>query len=187
MCPQPEALISSKVYLAAEREAEAKSEYFAGEVFAMSGASRRHNLIVGNLIRELGVQLRGRPCEVYPSDMRVKVAASGAYAYPDVVVVCGEPEFEDEHVDTLLNPTVLVEVLSPSTEVNDRVRKWEQYRRIPSLKEYVLVAQDGRHIEWYTRQEGGLWTFAEVAENEILHMQSVDCRLALDDVYERVA
>ncbi len=116
MCPQPDTLVAPAAYLAAERRAETKSEFFAGEVFALSGASRRHNLIVGNLVRELGVQLRGRPREVYASDMRVKVAASGAYAYPDVVVVCGEPEFEDEHVDTLLNPTLLVEVLSPSGE-----------------------------------------------------------------------
>ena len=185
MCPQPDTLGTPAAYLDAERRAETKSEYFAGEVFAMSGASRRHNLIVGNLVRELGTQLRGRPCEVYPSDMRVKVAASGAYTYPDVVVVCGEPEFEDEHVDTLLNPTLLVEVLSPSTEVNDRVRNWQQYRRIPSLAEYVLVAQDQQRVEWYTRQQGGLWTFAEAAEADVLTLQSVGCHLALNDVYER--
>jgi Uma2 family endonuclease len=117
--------------------------------------------------------------------MRVKVAASGAYTYPDVVVVRGEPEFEDEHVDTLLNPTLLVEVLSPSTEVNDRVRNWQQYRRIPSLAEYVLVAQDQRRVEWYARQQGGLWTLAEAADTDVLVLQSVGCRLALDDVYER--
>jgi Uma2 family endonuclease len=102
-------------YLALERQAETKSEYFDGEIFAMAGASREHNLIVGNVVRELGTQLKRRPCELYPGDMRVRVTETGLYTYPDVVVVCGEPQFEDEQGDTLLNPTLIVEVLSSTT------------------------------------------------------------------------
>lgn len=113
MASQPGPRITPAQYLEAERRAEHKSEYFAGEVFAMTGASRAHNFIVTNLIIALGTQLRSRPCDVYPSDMRVRVAETGLYTYPDVAVVCGEARFEDEHVDTLLNPTVLIEVLSP--------------------------------------------------------------------------
>src|SRR5206468_6291774 len=118
------------------------SEYINGQIYAMSGASREHNLIVVNLIRELSSQLRGRPCEVYASDMRVKVRPTGMYTYPDVVAVCGEPRFEDEQVDTLVNPAVIVEVLSPSTEAYDRGQKFAHYRKLESLTEYVLVAQN---------------------------------------------
>ncbi|CAN5799867.1 MAG: Uma2 family endonuclease [Gemmatimonadetes bacterium] len=183
----PVAPISPEEYLAAEREAEYKSEYFGGEILAMTGASREHNLLVSNLVASLHPQLRGRPCELYPSDMRVKITRTGAYAYPDVVVVCGEPEFEDEHVDTLLNPTVLIEVLSPSTERHDRGRKWEHYRRLPSLTEFLLVAQDKPRIEHYLRQEGGLWLFADASgEDASLRLSSIGCTLALRDVYDRV-
>src|SRR2546428_1618931 len=108
--------ITPEEYLALERKAEHKSEYLHGEVFAMTGASRKHNLIATNILISLGQQLKGRPCEAYSSDMRVKVAATGLYTYPDIVVVCGDPKFEDDYVDTLLNPTLLVEVLSKSTE-----------------------------------------------------------------------
>lgn len=183
----PAAPISPEEYLAAEREAEYKSEYFGGEILAMTGASREHNLIVVNLLSSLHPQLRGRACELYPSDMRVKIARTGAYAYPDVVVICGEPKFEDEHVDTLLNPTVLIEVLSPSTERHDRGRKWEHYRRLPSIAEFLLVAQHEVRIEHYLRQEGGLWLFADVSgEDASLELTSISCTLALRDVYDKV-
>ena len=148
-------------YLAVERASETRSEYFAGDIVAMTGASRAHNLIVLNVGAELRAQLRGRACESYVEGMRVKVVAAGVYTYPDVVVVCGEPVFEDEQVDTVLNPTLIVEVLSPSTERYDRGRKLEHYRKIPSLSEYILIAQDARRIEWYTRQEGGLWSYRD--------------------------
>ncbi len=179
--------VSPEEYLEAERRAEYKSEYFAGEILAMTGASREHNLIVGNLLGSLHPQLRGRPCELYPSDMRVKITRTGAYAYPDLVVVCGEPEFEDEQVDTLLNPTVLVEVLSPSTERHDRGRKWEHYRRLPSLAEFLLVAQEQPRIEHYLRQESGLWLFHDASgEDAVLELSSIGCTLALRDVYDKV-
>lgn len=179
--------VSPEEYLAAERRAEYKSEYFAGEILAMTGASREHNLISLNIGSSLNIQLRGRPCEAYANDLRVKVSRRGAYVYPDVVVVCGEPEFEDKEVDTLLNPTLVVEVLSPSTERDDRGRKWEHYRRLPSLAEFLLVAQDQPRIEHYLRQESGLWLFHDATEEDaILELSSIGCTLALRDTYDKL-
>jgi Uma2 family endonuclease len=179
--------ISPEEYLAAERRAETKSEYFEGRVYAMAGASRRHNLIVANLLAHLHGRLRAAPCEVYPSDMRLKIVATGLYTYPDVSVVCGEPELEDEHRDTLINPSVLIEVLSDATEAYDRGRKAEQYRRIDSLKEYLLVAQKEPHIEHYRRHGDREWLLAEATGLEAqVDLVSVDCVLPLRDVYDRV-
>ncbi len=126
-------------YLAWERAAPDKHEFLGGEIFAMAGASFAHNKIVGNIVGELRDALRDRPCDVTPSDLRVKIPAVGLYTYPDAVVVCGEPQFEDDKLDTLLNPTVIVEVLSDSTEAYDRGKKFRYYRTIPSLRDYVLV------------------------------------------------
>jgi Uma2 family endonuclease len=134
--------ITAAEYLEIERKAEIKSEYIAGRTYAMSGASRQHNLITANTLSEIHPQLRGRNCEAFVSDMRVKVSPTGMYTYPDDVAVCGEARFEDSHMDTLLNPTVIVEVLSGSTEAYDRGEKFAHYRRLESLREYVLVAQD---------------------------------------------
>ena len=125
MTAQPEAYFTSEEYLAMEREAETKSEYHAGRIYALAGASESHVLIASNLVVSLGGQLRDKPCRVYASDMRVKVTSFGMYTYPDVVVVCGQARFEDTRRDTLLNPTVIVEILSPSTEGYDRGRKFE--------------------------------------------------------------
>lgn len=187
MSTQPKPYLSPQEYLAVERAAAYKSEYFAGEVFAMSGASRPHNLIVTNLISELRGQLRGRPCEVYPSDMRVKVSPTGLYTYPDVVVVCGTPRFDDAHTDTLLNPTVLFEVLSDSTEGYDRGRKFEHYRQLASLQEYVLIAQEQYHVEHYVRQADHRWLLSETNDRgETLHLPSLACDLALAEVYDRI-
>src|SRR5437870_1310644 len=132
---------SPEEYLALEREAEYKSEYVDGFIIAMSGTSRRHSLIAGNVFAAIHAAIRGRPCEVHTSDLRVKVTATGLYTYPDVVALCGEPRFEDEVLDTLLNPDVIVEVLSESTEAYDRGKKAARYRRLESLQEYVLIAQ----------------------------------------------
>ena len=153
--------LSPEEYLALERKAEVRSEYLDGDMVAMSGGSREHNLIVTNLVSELRLQLKGRPCEVYPSNMRVKVSATGLYTYPDVVVVCGEPTFEDESVDTLLNPTLIIEVLSDSTEAYDRGGKFAHYRKLASLMEYVLIAQTKPHVEYYVRQPDNRWLLAE--------------------------
>ncbi len=168
-------------YLVLERKAECKSEYLEGHVIAMAGASRRHNLIAGNIFGEVRQQLRGRPCEAYVSDMRVKTGGTGLYTYPDVVVVCGEIRFEDADNDTLLNPTAIVEVLSPSTEAYDRGEKFAHYRRLPSLQEYVLVTQDKVRIERYVRQDAQ-WVFSEVADrNASLRMDAIECAIAKVD------
>lgn len=173
-------------YLALERKAEYKSEYVNGRIYAMTGASREHNLIAGNVFARLHARLRGRPCEVYMSDMRVKVSPTGAYHYPDVVAVCGAPRFEDSHVDTLLNPTVIVEVLSPSTEAYDRGEKFAHYRRLETLAEYVLVAQDKLRVEHYQR-DGERWVLTEISGLEgVLSLPTVGCEIPLREIYERV-
>jgi Uma2 family endonuclease len=138
---QPKVRITPQEYLALERKAEIKSEYFDGEMFAMSGATREHTKIVVNLITELNNQFADRPCEVYALDLRTKVSPTGLYTYPDIAAICGEPEFEDAHMDTLTNPQLIIEVLSDSTESYDRGRKFAHYRTIDSLLEYVLVSQ----------------------------------------------
>ena len=174
-------------YLALERKAEYKSEYFNGEIFAMTGASRRHNLVAVNVLAALHPQLRKRACEIYPSDMRVKVSPTGLYTYPDVVIVCGEPTFDDEQRDTLLNPTVLVEVLSKSTASYDRGEKFEHYRKIKSLAEYLVVAQDKYHVEHYTKQPDDRWLLSETDDpQKTIHLSSIECDLALADIYDKV-
>lgn len=180
--------LSVEEYLEAERRAETKSEYLDGEVFAMTGGSRRHNLVMTNLIREVSQQLKNRPCEVYPSDLRVHIPATGLYTYPDLVVVCGDPRFEDQELDTLLNPTLIIEVLSPTTEAYDRGKKFEHYRTIESLAEYVLVSQDAPRIEQYVRQEGGSWLLtATPGLDSRMILASVGCELALAEVYDKVS
>jgi Uma2 family endonuclease len=187
MSSLPKVRFTPEQYLALERQAEYKSEFLGGEIFAMAGASREHNLIAGNVFASLHAQLKGRPCETYPSDMRVKVTESGLYTYPDVVVVCGEPQFEDERGDTLLNPTLLVEVLSPSTEAYDRGDKFANYRLLESLAEYVMIAQDRRRVERFVRQPDGQWLFSEARQlGQAISLASIGCQLALDEVYDRV-
>jgi Uma2 family endonuclease len=187
MSTQPKTRYTPQEYLAFERKSEYRSEYFDGEVFAMGGASRWHNLVAMNIAAELRAQLRSRPCEVYPSDMRVKVAPTGLYTYPDVTVVCGEPSFEDEQHDTLLNPTVLIEVLAKSTENYDRGKKFEHYRQVNSLIEYVLVAQQEPHVEHYARQEDEGWLLTEVKGlDATLILPAIDCELQLAEVYHKV-
>jgi Uma2 family endonuclease len=183
--PKPSYLTPGE-YLALERKAEIRSEYIAGRMFAMSGASRRHNLIAGNFHRELSTQMRGRGCEGYISDMRVKVSPSGLYTYPDIVAVCGEALFEDEQVDTLVNPMLIVEVLSGSTEAYDRGEKFAQYRRLETLRDYVLVAQDKIRIEHF-RREGEEWILSEVsAPDATLHIGSIECHVGVAAIYEKV-
>lgn len=179
--------LSPEDYLALERRSEAKHEYRDGEMIPMVGASRRHNLIVANIISELREQLKGRPCEVYPPDMRVKVDSIGLYTYPDVAVVCGEPRFEDAEVDTLLNPTLLVEVLSESTAEYDRGTKFAHYRKLDSLREYVIVSQRECLVEHYVRRPDGQWLFSEVGQFETsIDLPSIDCNLPLGEIYDKV-
>ncbi len=187
MASQPKTFLTPEEYLEIERRAEYKSEYFQGEMFAMAGASLVHNILVSHLVRDLGQQLRRGPCQVLPSDMRVHVSAAGLYTYPDVSVVCGPPQLADEHSDILLNPSFIAEVLSPSTEGYDRGRKFEQYRAIASLAEYLLVAQDRVHVELFTRQADGRWVLSEASGLEAtLELPSIGCRLSLADLYEKV-
>jgi len=174
-------------YLARERQATTKSQYYQGQIFAMAGASREHNLIVANLVRLIGNALQGKPCEVYPSDMRVKVQASGLYTYPDVTIVCGDPQFEDAHVDTLINPLVLFEVISESTEGYDRGAKAMQYRKLPSLKQLVLIASDRVQVEAYRRREDGDWTLWESSDlTGTLPIAAAEISLAIAEIYQRV-
>ena len=187
MSSQHKLLITPEEYLAAERKAETKSEYFGGEVFAMVGASKRHNLIAANIIRVFGNQLVDRPCNVYPSDMRVKVSATGKYTYPDVVVACEPEQFDDAENDTLLNPVVIVEVLSASTEAYDRGKKFEGYQQIESLTEYILVAQEPYRIEQYVRQSDKEWRYSEYhTAEDVVKISVISCELALKDVYAKV-
>ncbi len=187
MYVQPDIRYTPEEYLNMEREAEYKSEYFNGEIFAMSGASRRHNLISLNIAAAFHRQLRNRGCEVYMNDMRVKVSCTGLYTYPDVAVVCDLPQFDDTQNDTLLNPAVLVEVLSKSTEGYDRGTKFEMYRKLDSLAEYLMIHQDKYHAEHYIRQPGNQWLFSEyINPEDIFYIQAVECELKLEDIYEKV-
>ncbi len=180
-------ILTPQEYLEIERAATTKSEYLDGKVFAMSGASREHNLITVNITRELSLRLQESPCETYGSDMRVKVSATGLYTYPDAVVVCDEPRFEDDELDTLLNPTVIFEVLSSSTEAYDRGDKFSYYRKLESLRDYVLIAQDKRHIDHYVREPGGKWALREASNpDDVLDIGSINCVLRLSDVYLKV-
>ncbi|MDP9194843.1 MAG: Uma2 family endonuclease [Acidobacteriota bacterium] len=179
-------LLTPSEYLEIERKSEIRSEYIAGRMYAMSGASRRHSLITGNFHRELSGQLRGRACEAHAIDLRLKVNPTGMYTYPDIVAVCGEVQLEDDRFDTLLNPTVIVEVLSGSTEAYDRGEKFAHYRRLDTLREYVLVAQDKIRIEHF-RREGEEWILSEVSGlDATLHLGSIDCHVAVAAIYEKV-
>jgi Uma2 family endonuclease len=187
MSTLPTTRYSPSEYLSFERGSDQKHEFFRGEVFAMVGASERHNLIVINFASELRAKLKHRPCKVYPSDMRVKVDATGLYTYPDVSVVCGDAELEDDQFDTLLNPLLIVEVLSKSTEDYDRGRKFGHYRRLESLAEYVLVSQDKPHVECYRRQADGQWLLWETSRLEdVVELSSLECEIALAEIYDKV-
>ena len=153
----------------------------------MAGGSERHNLIVGNVFAGFHAQLRKRPCKVYASDMRVRVSQAGLYAYPDVVVICGEARFDDDQRDTLLNPSVIVEVLSDSTEGYDRGKKFEHYRKLESLAEYVLIAQDKHHVEHYVRQPDHRWLLSEYDNlQDAVEFPSIHTHLSLSEIYDKV-
>lgn len=179
--------ITAEEYLARERAAEYKSEYLNGEIFAMAGASRLHNLIAGNIYGELYIQLKNRSCNVYPSDMRLKVSGTGLCTYPDVMVVCGEEQFDDDEEDTLLNPILIVEVLSNSTERYVRGGKFEHYSKLDSLREYLLVARHRPRLELFTKQSVGRWLLAEFESlDDVVRLTSINCELAIKDVYLKV-
>lgn len=177
--------LTPEEYLAFERKATMKHEYLNGQIVAMSGASFAHNFLTMNVANQLYNQLIGGECQVAASDMRVKATQTGSYFYPDVVI-CGEPRAEDDTFDTLLNPTLIVEILSPSTETYDKGEKFEHYQQITSLKDYILISQDKVYVEHYRRQENE-WLQTEFSELEdVLLLCSVGCELRLPDVYRRV-
>jgi Uma2 family endonuclease len=188
MAISPKPPMTPEAYLAFERaQLDAKHEFLNGDVIAMAGASRQHNRIVTNLVVSLGSQLRGRPCDVYSSDMRVKIPTTGLYTYPDVIAMCHDPQFEDEALDTLLNPSVIIEVLSPSTEAYDRGIKFAHYRSIDAMQIYILIAQDKPQVEIFRRQGKRDWLLSVVEGLDArVSLETIGCELALAEVYERV-
>ena len=187
MAALPQPRLTDEQYLTIERAATDKSEFYDGQMYAMSGASFIHGRIVGNLAGALYNSLRKGPCSVIPGDLRIRVSPGGLYTYPDVVVVCGEPRFADDQKDTLLNPSLLIEVLSPSTEGHDRGFKSAQYRLLASLQEYVLVWQTEPHVEVFQRRKGLGWLLSEYIGLEAeCRFESADCSVALSDIYENV-
>lgn len=178
--------LTPEEYLAWERKSERKSEYLYGHRVAMSGASYQHTLLTMNISGELYIQLKNTTCEVHINDMRVRTSPEISYFYPDVLVVCGEPRFEDNVFDTLLNPIVLVEVLSPSTERYDRGEKFTHYQHLTSLQEYLLVSQNEVRVDLYRRRDTH-WQLTEFRSlDNVLPLVSIDCDLAVADIYRRV-
>jgi len=187
MSTAPKHFITPEDYLRREKDAEFRSEYFRGEMFAMAGASANHNLIVLNAGASLREQLKKKPCRVYPSDLKLRIETTGLYTYPDLSVVCGEPQLESDGGDVLLNPIVLVEVLSESTEAYDRGKKFEHYRTIPSLKHFVLVAQDRHSIDCFSRKPDGSWVLTSCqALNDKVELDAIDSQLFAAEVYDKV-
>jgi Uma2 family endonuclease len=179
--------ISPERYLEIERAAEMKSEYYDGQMFAMSGGSLAHSMIPAGLAFALRLSLRGNDCRVATSDLRVRIAPQGPFVYPDLTVVCGEPQLADNYKDILLNPTAVFEVISASSEAYDRGYKFAQYRRVESLREYVLLSQVEPKIETFSRDADGKWIYTEFAGLEaICHLPGIGCNIALTDVYEGV-
>jgi Uma2 family endonuclease len=187
MVAQPKPFYTIAQYLQLERAGEQKHEYYDGQIFALAGSSENHNLIAAHILGILYGQVRKRPCKVYPSDMRIKVAKTKLYTYPDISIVCGTALFDDAESDTLLNPMVIFEILSASTEKYDRGKKFEQYRTITTLQEYILVNQNNHLVEQYTRQTDNTWllTIHDTLESQI-ELRSVGCTLVLADIYEGI-
>jgi len=187
MAKQPKARMTAAEYLSIERNSTEKHEFAFGEIYAMGGASARHVEIVGNISRELGNRLRQRPCRVYSTDLRLAVDVSHRYTYPDVVVVCGQPKFLDDQLDTLLNPDLIVEVLSESTRNYDRGDKFQQYRGIPSFREYLLVDQAKVHVERHTKQPDGTWSLWETDSlNDAIRLDSISATLPITEIYLKI-
>jgi len=184
--PQPVKRYTPQEYYALEREAEYKSDYYQGEIFAMAGGSARHSLITANIGGEVRQRLKGKPCRAYESNLRLGVLATGLRCYPDLSVYCGPLRFdpEDESGETATNPTLLFEVLSKSTEGYDRGLKAENYRRIESLRAYVLVSQVNAHVEVYERQAGGHWLLRDAnGLDAVLKLPAIDIELPLSEIY----
>lgn len=185
--PQTKNIYTAEEYLELERKSEIRHEYIDGEIFEMAGAGKRHNQISANLMRLLGNQILERNCNVYANDMRVKISSIGKYTYPDIVGICGDEEFEDKKDDTLLNPMLLIEILSKSTEGYDRGAKFEYYQTIESFNEYILITQESFRVEQYIRQDKNTWTYLEFRKPEdTVKLESIKCELSLQDIYHKV-
>lgn len=179
--------ITHQEYLELERQSETKHEYWHGEIYAMAGASKRHTLIAANVIASLHSQLKGRTCSVHTGDLRVKVSPTGLYTYPDVVVMCDNPQYDDRVQDTVSNPTVVVEILSKSTESYDRGVKFEHYRTLESLTDYLLISQESASIEHRMRQPDNRWLLSIYQGlDSVVPIPSIGCELSLSEVYERI-
>lgn len=175
-------------YLAFERASESKHEYYDGDVFAMTGGTPAHSLIASNFIREAGNALKGRPCVVYTSDLRVKVNPSGLYTYPDVTIVCGEQLFDDELRDTLVNPSVIVEVLSKSTASYDQGPKSKHFRKVESLQALIFIEQESPAVEVYRRQPDGNWILSDATElTESIAIEPIGISIPLAEIYRNVS
>jgi Uma2 family endonuclease len=188
MSAQPRPRLTPDEYLKIERAAEFKSEYYGGHMYAMSGGSYAHGLIIANIVAKLWQGLAGKGCSVTASDVRLRVSALGLYTYPDTAVVCGTPAFADDQADTLLNPALLIEVLSPSTEAHDRGFKFAQYRQLESLREYALVSQIEPRVEIFRRQASREWLLSEsTGLDATCRFDSVGCGVALAEIYQQVS
>jgi Uma2 family endonuclease len=195
--PQKEIRYTEDQYLSIEREADERHEYLDGHIYAMAGESPEHGAICTNLTAEIALQLRGTPCQAFAKDMRVRsgplprrrYSQKGLYSYPDLVIVCGEMQFLDENRDVIINPKVIIEVASPSTEAFDYSEKFRRYRtHNPSLTDYLIVAQNRQSIEHFALREDGRWVIAaSVTElSGAVHIASINCALRLAEVYDRV-
>lgn len=184
---EPSRRLSESEYLEIERTADLRSEFFNGEMFAMAGGKPEHSLIATNLAREFGTRLKGGPCVAYNADLRIKVEPTGLYTYPDLSVICGALEFASGTDDTIVNPVLLVEVLSESTEAYDRGTKFEHYRRIGSLREYLLVSQKQPRVEQFMRQADGRWLLNEAAGLEsTMEIPSLNISVSLREIFANV-
>jgi Uma2 family endonuclease len=185
---QEKHVYSPEEYLSLERTADFKSEYLNGQIYAMAGSSPEHSAITVNITVALGSQLLDKPCRAFSSDMKVRTTRTGLFAYPDLSIVCGEPEFHDEKRDVLVNPVVLIEVLSPSTEAFDRGKKFAQYQHLETLTDYLLIAQDEARIDHYVKQSDDLWLLSIArGSGGKIYIASLDCTLLLSQVYAKIS
>jgi Uma2 family endonuclease len=185
MSALPEQHLPLQDYFTLEETGDVKHEFLRGAIFAMIGAGWQHNLITANIISELRPQLRGKPCKVFSGDLRVKIEATGLYTYPDVQVICDNMRFADNRTDTVINPTVLIEVLSPGTENYDRGNKFLHYRTIETLQAYLVVAQDTPRVELHIRQDAHQWLLSEITrEADPIPLKAIGCTLTMPAIYE---
>jgi Uma2 family endonuclease len=189
MAANPERRYTLEEYFELERSSNERFEYWKGEVFSMSGGSRAHDRILVNVIVHLSAKMDSRECRVFSSDMRIKVPTAPPYRYADISALCGEAEFEEiGGVDALTNPALIVEILSPSTEAYDRGNKFTHYKSIPTLREYLLVAQNGPHVTQLVKRDDGTWVYNEFTDlTSTMKLASLDCDLPLSEIYGGVS